>query len=323
MSNHNQYRKVSSMPQANTIVYSDESGYISEWLNNDPVIASLKQSNEFIGTVAEIPSGEDLQDYLSNYVRQVKGRNPQNGDEVAIEDVSELWQFSGTFGKGGTWVFFTNTTLKDASTTEKGVMQVGSGLNVSNGLVSVDSTIYTPSRIAISNTSTTPSLSIQANSDYTFTNALTSLTITSVADSPYFSTLIFTTSSSFTWSAPNTLEYYFVDKNDIASFFTPNTKYELVITNGRCHINYIGARKYPINKVVATNPSLNAVDNIITWTISNSELATSDVFIRVYETSTGNTVEVDSTVTNSTITLKLYTDSSTVSAGTYTAVILG
>ena len=90
---------------------------------------------------------------------------------------------------------------------------------------------------------------------------------------------------------------------------------ELVITNGRCHVNYIGARKYPINKVTATNPALTATNNEVTWTISNSDLATKDVFIRVYETVTGNTVEVDSTVTLSTITLKLYTDSASVSAG--------
>ena len=317
MANHNQYKRISTTPQANTIPYADENGYLSNWLDNDPVIASLKQQNQFIGSVASAPS-PDTQSILTQFVVDETGRQPRNGDEVAIEDVGELWLFNGT-----QWVFFTTTTLADASTTNKGLMQVGTGLLVSSGLVSVDSSIYTPSRIAINNTSTTPSLAIQANSDYTFTNPLTSLTLTSVADSPYFSTLIFTTGNTFTWNAPNTLEYYFVDQNDIASFFTPNTKYELVITNGRCHINYIGARKYPINKVVVTNPALTATDNYITWTISNSELQIPSVFIRVYETATGETVEVESTTTISTITLKLYTDSASVSAGTYTAVILG
>lgn len=318
MSNHNQYRKVSSTPQANTIIYSDENGHISDWLNNDPVVQALKQQTEFIGTVAAAPE-PDTQSILTQFVydNTSPSRAPRNGDEVAIEDVGELWLFNGT-----QWVFFTNTTLKDASTTNKGIMQVGSGLSVSSGLVSVDSTIYTPSRTAISNTSTTPSLSIQANSDYTFTNALTSLTLTNVVNSPYFTTLTFTTGSSFTWSAPVGLEYYFIDSNDIQTFFTPNTKYELVITNGKCHVNYIGARKYPINKITVTNSALTATNNIITWTISNT-LNIADVFIRVYETSTGNTVEVESSVTSSTITLKLYTDSSTVSAGTYTAVIIG
>lgn len=315
--NHNQLKRVSTTPQANTIPYADENGYISSWLDNDPVISSLRQQTEFIGTVATAPE-PDTQSILTQFVVDTTGRQPRNGDEVAIEDVGELWLFNGT-----QWVFFTTTTLADASTTNKGVMQVGSGLLVSSGLVSVDSSIYTPSRTPINNTSTTPSLAIQANTDYTFTNALTSLTLTSIENSPYFSTLIFTTGNSFTWSAPNTLEYYFIDSNNIQSFFEPNTKYELVITNGRCHVNYIGARKYPINKVTATNPALTATNNEVTWTISNSDLATKDVFIRVYETVTGNTVEVDSTVTLSTITLKLYTDSASVSAGTYTAVILG
>lgn len=314
MANHNQTKRVSTTPQANTIPYSDENGFITSWLDNDPLINSLKQQTEFIGSVATAPE-PDRQSILTQFVVDTAGRQPRNGDEVGIIDIGELWLFNGT-----SWVFFTDTTIADASTTEKGVMQVGSGLLVTNGLVSVDSSIYTPSREVINNTSTTPSLAIQANTDYRFTNALTSLTLTSYADSQYFTTLTFTTGSTFIWSAPSTLKYFFVD--DVASFFEPNTTYELVITNGKCHINYLGERKYPINKITATNGALTATDNIVTWTISNS-LATPQVFIRVYETATGNTVEVDSTVTLSTITLKLYTDNTTVSAGTYTAVILG
>lgn len=314
MANHNQYKKISTTPNPNSIPYANEDGFITAWLDNDPLINSLKQQTEFIGSVATAPE-PDRQSILTQFVVDTAGRQPRNGDEVGIIDIGELWLFNGT-----SWVFFTDTTIADASTTEKGVMQVGSGLLVTNGLVSVDSSIYTPSREVINNTSTTPSLAIQANTDYRFTNALTSLTLTSYADSQYFTTLTFTTGSTFIWSAPSTLKYFFVD--DVASFFEPNTTYELVITNGKCHINYIGERKYPINKITATNGALTATDNVVTWTISNS-LATPQVFIRVYETSTGNTVEVDSTVTLSTITLKLYTDNTTVSAGTYTAVILG
>lgn len=317
MANHNQTKRVSITPQANTIPYSDEDGFLTSWLENDPLINSLKQQNDFIGTVPTIPSGEDVQDVLSQYVLSKEGRAPRNGDEVAIEDAGELWQYNGT-----EWVFFTNTTLADASTSNKGLMQVGSGLLVNSGLVSVDPSIYTAARTLINNSSTTPSLAIQANTDYRFSNPLTSLTLTSVADSPYFTTLTFTTGSTFTWSAPSSLEYYFIDQSDIQSFFTPNTKYELVITNGKCHINYIGERKYPINKITATNPALTATDNYVTWTVINT-LATPNVFIRVYETETGDTVEVDSNTTLSTITLKLYTDSSTVTAGEYSAVILG
>lgn len=314
MANHNQYKKISTTPQANTIPYANEEGNISSWLDNDPVILALKQQNQFIGTVPTIPSGEDIQTFLTQFVYTTTGRQPRNGDEVAIEDVGELWQYNGT-----EWVFFTTTTLADASTTTKGLMQVGSGLLVTSGLVSVDPSIYTPSRTVITNTSTTPNLSIQPNTDYVFTNTLTSLTLNSVPSSQYFTTLTFTPATGFVWSAPNLTEYFFLDNPPT---FIAGRKYELVITNGKCHINYIGAREYPINKRTYTNGALIATDNVVTWTISNS-LATPDVFIRVYETANGNTVEVDSTVTLSTITLKLYTDNTTVSAGTYTAVILG
>ena len=315
MANHNQLKRISVNPQANSIPYANESGFITAWLDNDPLINSLKQQTEFIGSVATAPA-PDTQSILTQFVVDTKGRQPRNGDEVGIIDVGELWLFNGT-----EWAFFTDTTISDASTTEKGLMQVGTGLLVSSGLVSVDSSIYTPSRTTVTNPSTT-NLSIQANTDYIFTSALTSLSLGTIANSPYFSTLTFTTGNTFSWSAPSSLEYYFIDQSDIQTFFTPNTEYELVITNGKCHINYIGARKYPINKITATNSALTVTSNIATWTISNT-LGVADVFVRVYETSTGNTVEVDSTITASTITLKIYSDNATISAGTYTAVILG
>ena len=62
--------------------------------------------------------------------------------------------------------------------------------------------------------------------------------------------------------------------------------------------------------------------NIATWTINNT-LGTRNVFIRVFETGTGNTVEVESTTSVSTITLRLYTEAASVSEGYYTAVIFG
>ena len=312
MAIHNQLKKISTTPQANTIPYAAEDGFITAWLDNDPLINSLKQQNQLIGSVETAPA-PDTQSILTQYVVDTTGRQPRNGDEVSILDVGELWRFNGT-----DWVFFTTTILDDASTTQKGVMQVGSGLTVNNGLVSVDSSIYTPSRTVINNDSTTPSLSLQENTDYNFTNVLTSLTLTNVPNSQYFTTLTFVPGNNFVWTAPALTEYFFLDTPE----FIAGKKYELVITNGKCHVNYIGARRYPINKITSTNSSLTATDNIVTWTIDNS-LGSKDVFIRVYETITGNTVEVDSTVTLSTITLKLYTDNSTVPAGTYTAVIIG
>lgn len=309
---HNQYKKISTTPQANTIPYADENGNLSAWLDNDPVITSLKQQTEFIGTVATAPA-PDTQSILTQFVVDTAGRQPRNGDEVAIEDVGELWLFNGT-----QWAFFTNTTLSDATTSSKGVVQIGTGLNVSSGLISVDSTIYTASRTKVTNTSTTPSLGLQANTDYIFSNALTSLTLTTIPNSQYFTSLNFTTGNSFTFSATNLTDWFFVDNPPT---FLPNKKYEIIIVNGKAHIYYVGARIYPINKITQSNPSLSPSSNYATWTISNT-LGTKDVFIRVYETTTGETVDVDSTATASTITVTLYAET-TVAAGTYTAVILG
>ena len=311
MANHNQLKRVSTTPQANTIPYADETGFITQWLDNDPLISSLKQENEFIGTVQTAPA-PDTQSILTQFVVDTTGRQPRNGDEVAIEDVGELWMFNGT-----EWIFFTTTTLADASTTNKGLMQVGSGLLVSSGLVSVDSSIYWASRTSVTNSSTTPSIAPAANTDYVFTNTLTSLSLTSIPNSPYYTTLTFTPAANFTLSATGLVYFY----HTTPTFISGKT-YRLTIVDGKCYVDYTGDRVYPINKFTAINGALTATDNVVTWTISNN-LAKSDVFIRVYETATGNTVEVDSIATISTITLKLYTDSASVSAGTYTAVILG
>ena len=314
MANHNQLKRISTTPNPNSIPYADESGFITAWLDNDPLIGSLKQQTEFIGSVPTAPA-PDTQSILTQFVVDTTGRQPRNGDEVSILDVGELWLFNGTV-----WAFFTDTNIADASTTEKGLMQVGTGLLVNNGLVSVDSSIYTASRTTITNPSNV-NLAIQENTDYVFTSPLTSLSLGNVANSPYFSTLTFTTDSTFSWTASAITEYFFLDNPPT---FLPNRKYELVITNGKCHVNYVGARAYPINKITAINPALTATNNVATWTISNSlPEPTKDVFIRVYDTVSGETVEVDSTATLSTITIKLYTDLATISAGTYTAVILG
>lgn len=312
MANHNQYKKISTTPQANTIPYANEDGFITAWLDNDPLITSLKQQNEFIGSIATAPE-PDRQSILTQFVVDTTGRQPRNGDEVAIEDVGELWEYNGT-----EWVFFTTTTLADASTTNKGLMQVGSGLLVTSGLVSVDDTRLTMARAKVTNTSTTPSLALQENTDYMFSNALTSLTLGAIPDSQYFISLNFTTGSTFIFSAPNLTDWYFVDNPPT---FLPNKKYEIIIVNGKAHIYYVGQRIYPINKIVVTNPQISPVGTNATWTISNT-LATKELFIRVYETATGDTVDVNSNTTISNITVTFYAES-VVSAGTYTAVILG
>lgn len=312
MANHNELQKFSSIPQPNTAVYSDESGYISDWLNNDPVVQALKQQTEFIGTVPTAPE-PDTQSILTQFVVDTAGRAPRNGDEVAIEDVGELWLFNGT-----QWAFFTNTTLKDATTTSKGIVQIGSGLNVSSGLISVDSSIYTASRQIIDSASTTPSIAPAANTDYTFSNALTSLTLTSIPNSQYYTRLVFTTSTTFTFTATGLTQYFYYDNPPT---FYPNTTYEIIIIGGRAHINYIGARKYPLNKITALNPAITPVGGIATWTITNT-LATRDIIIRVYNASTNDTVAMNSNITASTITLTFNADIN-VSADTYKMVAIG
>lgn len=311
MANHNELKKFSTTPQANTAVYSDENGYISDWLNNDPVIAALKQQTEFIGTVPTAPA-PDTQSILTQFVVDTVGRAPRNGDEVAIEDVGELWLFNGT-----EWVFFTTTVLHDATTTSKGVVQIGTGLNVSNGLISVDSTIYTPSREVISSTSTTPSIAPLASKDYVFTNNLTSLTLTSIPNSSYYTTITFVPATGFTLTATGLSQYFYYST---PTFITGRT-YRLTIVNGRCYVDYTGARVYPINKIVATNPALTPTDGIVTWSITNT-LGTSEIILRVLEISTGATVAVDSTTSASTITVAFNADS-TVAADTYKIIAIG
>lgn len=308
---NNQFKKVSTTAQPNTIPYSDENGYISNWLENDPIITSIKGQNEYIGSVTTAPA-PNTQSILTQFVIDTEGRQPRNGDEVAIEDVGELWIFNGT-----QWLFFTNTTLSDATTTSKGVVQIGSGLNVSSGVISVDNTIYTPARILSTSTETTPSINLQENTDYVFSNALTSLTIGTVPNSLYPITLTFTTGTGFTFSATNITQYFYYT----TPTFIVGKTYKLTIVSGKCYIDYIGDRVYPLNKITATNSSLIPSSNVATWTISNT-LNTKDVIVRVYETSTGETVEMDSTITASTITLTFYVES-TISAGFYTAVIIG
>ena len=72
---------------------------------------------------------------------------------------------------------------------------------------------------------------------------------------------------------------------------------------------------------MVTNPQLTPAEGKATWTITNT-LKTADVFIRLVEAATGETVAMDSSSTNSSITISFNAES-TVAAGTYKAVILG
>lgn len=309
---NNQFKKVSVTAQANTIPYSDSDGHITNWLANDPLINSIQGQNEFIGSVNTAPA-PDTQEILTQFVVDTTGREPRNGDEVAIADVGELWIFNGT-----SWVFFTTTTLSDATTSSKGVVQIGSGINVSSGVISLDNNVITPNRVTTQDTSsTTASINVSENTDYIFTQPLTSLTLGTIANSTYYSDIYFTTGNSFTFTASNLTSYYFVN----TPTFNANTEYKIHIVRGKAEISYIGKKGYLVSKYTYTNPALSPSSNIATWTITNDS-GTKDVILRVYETSSGETVEMDSTITSSTIILSFYSES-TVTAGFYTVVIIG
>lgn len=309
---NNQFKKVSVTAQANTIPYSDSDGHITNWLTNDPLINSIQGQNEFIGSVSTAPA-PDTQEILTQFVVDTADREPRNGDQVAIVDVGELWIFNGT-----SWLFFATTTLSDATTSSKGVVQIGTGINVSNGVISLNNGVVTPSRVTTQDTSsTTASINVSENTDYIFTQPLTSLTLGTIANSAYYSDIYFTTGNSFTFTANNLTSYYFVN----TPTFDANTEYKIHIVRGKAEISYIGKKGYLVSKYTYINPTLSPTNNIVTWNITNDS-GTKDVILRVYETSSGETVEMDSTITPSTITLSFYSESA-VTAGFYTVVLMG
>lgn len=311
---HNQLKKFSQNHQAFSVPYADSEGFITDWIQNDPFIKSLQLQNEFIGTVSTCPEGEE-QEILTQYVVDQKGREPRNGDLVNIQDRGEQWFFNGQ-----QWIFYSDYLLKDASKTTKGIVQIGDGINVTDGLISVDMSILTPSKNIISDTTSTTATinNVVANVDYTFSKPLTSLTLGTIAKSQYQTDIYFTTGDTFTFSAPNLTEWFF--ESNPPTFMT-NKSYKISISQGKGTISYIGERVYPLNKIMVTNPQLTPADGKATWTITNT-LKTADVFIRLVEVATGETVAMDSSSTNSSITISFNAES-TVAAGTYKAVILG
>lgn len=75
------------------------------------------------------------------------------------------------------------------------------------------------------------------------------------------------------------------------------------------------------HKLSVANPALTQSGGVCTWSISNT-LGTADCMVQIRETSTGNVVWCDITTGASTITVKI-NSSSNISAGIYTAVVIG
>lgn len=310
---HNQFKKVSVNPQANTIPYASESGHITAWLENDPLILSLQQQNQFIGSIQTCAVGEE-QTTLTQFVSTMLSRQPRKGDLVNIMDRGEQWLFTET-----NWVFYLNFTLNDATYTTKGIVQIGEGLTVENGLITLDYSDVTESRTSIlNNTDTEITLAAESNTDYTYTQPLESLTISSIENSNYSTTISFTTDSNFSFSASSITKWFEYDSTPV---LLANKQYKITICQGIGKVEVVGKVADNINKLVVMNTLLNPTDNFVTWTLANT-FGNVDLVLRVYETATGNTVQVDSNITASTITLKFYAESS-VTPGTYTAVFIG
>lgn len=101
-------------------------------------VGVLAHQNEWIGSIASVTTGDE-QTALSTFVQNTAGRAARKGDEVTIADRQEIWYYNGT-----EWIIFMSSTeLTDATTTSKGLMQVGAGLEVTDGVVSVSNPLPT------------------------------------------------------------------------------------------------------------------------------------------------------------------------------------
>ena len=98
------------------------------------------------------------------------------------------------------------------------------------------SSISTKQRLVTDTTSTTTSVSVAENTRYVYTQPLTSLTLSSVADSLLESEIDFTTGTSFSFTAtPLTNKWI-----DFAQTWLPNTHYIIVIKSGYASWGIIG-----------------------------------------------------------------------------------
>lgn len=307
MAVHNQLKRITPVHQPNSIIYSDNNGYISDWLDNDPVITSLKQQTEFIGTVQTAPE-PDTQSVLTQFVVDTAGRQPRNGDEVAIEDVAELWLFNGT-----EWIYFSNTELKDATTTSKGVVQIGTGLNVNSGIISLDNNSVTVNRTTVTITDTVVTLSTQKNTDYVCSNAITSLTISQIETSFYHTTITFTTGSSFSFSSSTLINWY--DHSNPPTFAI-NTSYRIVISNGIGFVYVLNTDLY-LTKSEASSTYLPLSGGTLRGDLTVQNLAgsrqvvidsSSDATLQLKGSSTSNPINLKSDGSS----FKIYSNTSTV-----------
>lgn len=124
-------------------------------------IEKLRQLNEWLGSVQVTAAEYDkennyaaLQTILTDFVKNntTPSRDPRNGDQITVlaadsvdpvPEYPEIWMFvedePAAPPSAGTWKFFSSLQqIVDATTTQKGLVQIGANINVEDGVISVD-----------------------------------------------------------------------------------------------------------------------------------------------------------------------------------------
>jgi len=132
---------------------------------------------------------------------------------------------------------------------------------------------------------------------------------------------------------PTAANYIFIEKNEdlattviagliqiatqaIANAGTDNSQAITALTLAGVLANGLYTKK-----ITATNPILNTVSGVCTWTIANT-LNSGDVVVQIIEVSTGNVVWADIAVAAANITIT-FSSSANIAAGVYKAVGIG
>jgi len=100
----------------------------------DEEIGKLRRKSYWVGSIATIPEGSDIDEVLDSYVTNTMHRLAYEGDQVTVTDVHTVYQRAADTH----WKVFTDAgAVEHASGTQYGVVKVGSGIDVTNGVISV------------------------------------------------------------------------------------------------------------------------------------------------------------------------------------------
>lgn len=135
-------------------------------------INTLKGQNEWIGSIASIPGGAE-QIVLTQFVVATTGRQPKLNNQVSILDRGDIWIYTND----EKWKVWADIQLQVATKTGRGLVQIGTGIDVTNqGIISTSKTVIGLSNVdntsdynkPISN-ATLNALSSKANASNTVT----------------------------------------------------------------------------------------------------------------------------------------------------------